>query len=1378
MKPAVTTRDFRRLAYALAFVSCLFSTNLLSQPIPEINGEETPCRGEVYLYSTPYTGNSWLWSISSGGQIISPVTENAVYVEWNGPMNSAQWIRVQESDGVNPPVSVSMDVFIAHSVLSCENTVNISLDQTGVGTVTPEMLLDGNYLSYGNFMVSLSLPNGAQLGNIVTCGDIGRTIIGRVTDECTGNYCWSNVKVEDKKPPLWDCPTSPVDIACDTNLDNYPHPTVKDNCDTDLLVSMTGIQIDNSDICQGVTITRYWVATDDYDNESNCIQVLEISPDQEVMFPDDRTWLCTDYSTYPNITNPTVYQGPANLPTTGSGVPLGAMGPYCPYSFGNHDDTIFTCGNAFKIVRTWTVFNWCTQQIITVDSAGNDNEQIIKIMDNTAPTMTVPPVTLRITEPGPSAIACRSKDLLPGPSFVDDCGNSTIRIYTAIGEAIYVNGVDGKNGGYVPNPGLGLGQHIVTYQAIDDCGNERELKVTINVVDDESPIAICDEITDVSLDQFGNTVVFATTFDDGSVDNCCIGDMLVKRMGEPDANFAPSVPFDCSDDYEMVVFRVVDCFGNWADCMVEVEIEDKLPPICIPPPQKIIPCTQLPPDIDDNYVKTFGDALTVDNCNATIAELPYAVNINSCGEGHIIRFFKAVDDDGNQSIGPCEQHIYVTPVSDWLINFPPNWTGECGDSIASIDLIYGEFGCEQLAYSYSDQFFAIANDSACFKIVRTWKVINWCTYDPNLDPIIIPTNEFGVLVDEEDHNNYGYYIYQQIIKIHDTTVPTLSAPFTYEFCTSDADCMSGHAFLPIEIDGECSTDIDVVYRIDLDKNGTYDLTGTNFFDGSLPLGIHKIHYLVEDGCGNESEISFDFEIKDCKKPSPVCSFGLIVEIMQTGMIDVCAEDLLEYAIDNCPGTFKVSFSSDVADICRTYDCDDVGQIPVQIWVTDAAGNQDYCDNTIILQDNMDVCNGVPLVGYVAAANSNEPVENVMVHVSNAVMDETYMTTGTGIFEFLDLPMGQDYTVSPAKDDGYLNGVTTYDLVIISKHILAVEPLDSPYKLIAADVNNSRTITTFDLVELRKLILHINNAFPNNTSWRFIDKAYVFPQPSNPWAEVFPEVININNLSAPINDADFSAVKIGDVNGSAVTNNNLGNGSIDTRSGDMLMFDTEEKWVEAGQNIAVIFRAKDFTDVYGFQFTIDYDKDKLAFKHINDTEMMKAENYGLSLLDEGAITALWFETTMFNLDDGTPVLSMQFETKAACHLNEVINISSRYTMAAAYIGENLDEWEVGLDFMENLTPVLGPEVAGFALHQNVPNPFSTQTTIGFELPRPGKAQLTIYDVSGKVLKEIEGNYTKGYNEVTIGNKGLPANGVLFYKIESAGLVAVRQMTLID
>jgi hypothetical protein len=103
----------------------------------------------------------------------------------------------------------------------------------------------------------------------------------------------------------------------------------------------------------------------------------------------------------------------------------------------------------------------------------------------------------------------------------------------------------------------------------------------------------------------------------------------------------------------------------------------------------------------------------------------------------------------------------------------------------------------------------------------------------------------------------------------------------------------------------------------------------------------------------------------------------------------------------------------------------------------------------------------------------------------------------GQFNLAGVPFLGNYTVTPMKDNDPLNGVSTFDLVLINKHILGLEPLSTPYKMIAADANNSRSITTFDIVELRKLILGIYTELPNNTSWRFVDKASL-PEPSNPF----------------------------------------------------------------------------------------------------------------------------------------------------------------------------------------------------------------------------------------------------------------------------------------
>lgn len=45
--------------------------------------------------------------------------------------------------------------------------------------------------------------------------------------------------------------------------------------------------------------------------------------------------------------------------------------------------------------------------------------------------------------------------------------------------------------------------------------------------------------------------------------------------------------------------------------------------------------------------------------------------------------------------------------------------------------------------------------------------------------------------------------------------------------------------------------------------------------------------------------------------------------------------------------------------------------------------------------------------------------------------------------------GYTYDITPSRNNDPSNGVTTYDLTLVSKHILGITPLDTPYKIIPA-----------------------------------------------------------------------------------------------------------------------------------------------------------------------------------------------------------------------------------------------------------------------------------------------------------------------------------------
>ncbi|NND35181.1 MAG: T9SS type A sorting domain-containing protein, partial [Saprospiraceae bacterium] len=85
--------------------------------------------------------------------------------------------------------------------------------------------------------------------------------------------------------------------------------------------------------------------------------------------------------------------------------------------------------------------------------------------------------------------------------------------------------------------------------------------------------------------------------------------------------------------------------------------------------------------------------------------------------------------------------------------------------------------------------------------------------------------------------------------------------------------------------------------------------------------------------------------------------------------------------------------------------------------------------------------------------------------------------------------------------------------------------------------------------------------------------------------------------------------------------------------------------------------------------------------------------------------------------------------------------------------------------------------GFALYQNRPNPFRSETVIGFYLPEPTRAKLTIYDVTGKLLKVIDGDYNQGYQQETVRQSELNSHGVVYYQLDTPGFTATRKMVLV-
>jgi len=85
-------------------------------------------------------------------------------------------------------------------------------------------------------------------------------------------------------------------------------------------------------------------------------------------------------------------------------------------------------------------------------------------------------------------------------------------------------------------------------------------------------------------------------------------------------------------------------------------------------------------------------------------------------------------------------------------------------------------------------------------------------------------------------------------------------------------------------------------------------------------------------------------------------------------------------------------------------------------------------------------------------------------------------------------------------------------------------------------------------------------------------------------------------------------------------------------------------------------------------------------------------------------------------------------------------------------------------------------SGYALGQNVPNPFNPLTTIAYELPQASDVMLTIYAITGQKVVLVDAHQQAGHHTVRFDGSGF-GNGVYLYRLETGGFVETRRMLLL-
>ena len=1371
------------------------SARRCAYPSKNIIGDKGVCINKSRIYQLDIPANlirTINWTVNMPAIITGSSSGSKVTVQYPSTTGTftltavgTAWSYVGQTVGFCN-FNISNDIITTNDFetlsLACNHKTNVTLSGYCTVEITPDMITESLTRPLYAYDIVLRDREADTLlpSAWVDSRYINKELEVSLYHDCTGNSCWGTILIEDKAIPILTC--MPFDtIDCDEvdlpEFTGMPLPTTAfytrigpnsfkvtefDYC-SDVILTYEDEQITSH--CHGgisASFLRTWIAKDNMGNTTTCEQIISVRQASiiDVIFPPNYDSVlgpnasldaCGDWIKLPN----------GHPDPISTGYPTGRL---CQNLIVDFEDIRFDiCVNdkTFKIRRKWIVRDGCTgeqrQEIQTITVMDNEAPEVIAPADFTVATSDHLCVG-NVNVPVPQVNDCIQWDYTIAYKPVDDSDDpytdaSTVGVIKIEPRKYVINGLP-----------EGFTKYWISYYIFDGCGNTTQTYTTAMIMDDKEPIAVCKLYTFVGLNENGMAWAGPESFDDGSHDNCMIDYIELRRM----ENFAcgiasvwdKKVMFCCEDVGKtvMVQMRVVDKSGNSNLCMVEVTVQDNTPPhfhAC--PADTMVNC-----DAELWDFSGYGQPIVKDSCGFTLEE-KIDRQLNDCGIGKIYRTFIATDNNGNKS--SCTQVIMVQPISPFNsshIIWPADYTFTNGCRAFEIkpedlpsDRRYPRFrekACSKPAYQYEDIVFQYA-EGACFKILREWTVIDWCQFDAR-------------------QPYQTSWKHTQVIKVINSIGPTITKGCSQnDLITEDVDSCKAKITLRVMATDDCPGAIlKFGYEIDLDNDGTTEYTETgDMIMKVVPYGNHKITWWVRDECGNITRCTRVFIVKDTKDPTPTCHSQVVTVVMPTSQsVTIWAKDFIKYGIDNCTpeNRLKYSFTSNPKDSSKVFTCEDFvsygsAGVPVRIYVFDLAGNYDYCEATLLLQDNASICTGTSAVTRVSISGKvldpyGRAVKDVDLRIDANLSDFPIqkITNDRGEYAFTDLKKFVDYMLVPYKQGKVSSGVNTLDVLQIQRHILSMKKLDTHAKMIAADVDGDEKVSISDIVALRKLILGISESFGKVPAWRFVTESSMKKE------EVYPlqEVIFIASVSRDETDQTFIALKSGDLDGSFLSS---AAGATTERSMVNLEYET---WAYKKGDIVDLkldFEERSL-DVKGYQFSIRIDAsvvDLLEIKNDRNTVFYNTndgENFKITCADAGK------EAGAFHL-----IFRMKKDTEGEDFLRQTKELE-----AEAYIEDGIEILATSLQLVNKAT---NAEIfTGLKVYQNVPNPFTTETEISFEIDKEQSVSLQVFNAEGKLILNRSADFGKGLNSFRITEDDLKTKGILFYQIITKTHYSGRRM----
>jgi len=412
--------------------------------------------------------------------------------------------------------------------------------------------------------------------------------------------------------------------------------------------------------------------------------------------------------------------------------------------------------------------------------------------------------------------------------------------------------------------------------------------------------------------------------------------------------------------------------------------------------------------------------------------------------------------------------------------------------------------------------------------------------------------------------------------------------------------------------------------------------------------------------------------------------------------------------------------------------------------------------------NICVSGGGSLFGNIAT-ESGQGVADVQVALTNNVGQA--ISEIDGFYSFDTLTLGLEFDIVPSKTTDILEEVSTFDIVLINRHILGITDLDSPYKLIAADVNASNSITVFDIVLIQRAILGLNSDFPNNTSWRFIPASYEFPDPTDPFADpLFPERISLDGFIGNLTNQDFIAVKVADVS-STFVGSLLG--ASETRSNSALVLNLPNQHFEQGELLDIPITTSNLAEFEGFQMELNFDPNILSLEEFIPAPALAfgTNNYSYKYVQRGKILMTWLAPANTSTI-GNQVFNIRFKARRAGSTKGAIYLSEEFVPSEAYT-KDLQISAINFNFEETAIP-------NFEAITIYPNPSKGLIELQIPATNSQPEEITVFNITGQQIVQRK-HLEEGVKNIQLDLSGQP-EGTYLLVIKGKEEIEMRRVVI--